>query len=75
MDTKTDRLIRKALKNDLPEMTKIVIAQRISSIEEADQIIVLDNGEINGIGTHKQLLENNEIYREVYQSQTQKGGN
>ncbi len=75
VDTKTDRLIRKALKNDLPEMTKIVIAQRISSIEEADQIIVLDNGEINGIGTHKQLLENNEIYREVYQSQTQKGGN
>lgn len=75
VDTKTDRLIRKALKNDLPDMTKIVIAQRISSIEEADQIIVLDNGEINGIGTHKQLLENNEIYREVYQSQTQKGGN
>ena len=75
VDTKTDRLIRKALKNDLPEMTKIVIAQRISSIEEADQSIVLDNGEINGIGTHKQLLESNEIYREVYQSQTQKGGN
>ena len=75
VDTKTDRLIRKALKNDLPDMTKIVIAQRISSIEEADQIIVLDNGEINGIGTHKQLLDNNEIYREVYQSQTQKGGN
>ena len=75
VDTKTDRLIRKALKNDLPDMTKIVIAQRISSIEEADQIIVLDNGEINGIGTHKQLLESNGIYREVYQSQTQKGGN
>ena len=74
VDTKTDRLIRKALKNDLPDMTKIVIAQRISSIKEADQIIVLDNGEINGIGTHKQLLESNEIYREVYQSQTQKGG-
>ncbi len=74
VDTKTDKLIRKALKNDLPDMTKIVIAQRISSIEEADQIIVLDNGEINGIGTHKQLLESNEIYREVYQSQTQKGG-
>ena len=55
-------------------MTKIVIAQRISSIEEADQIIVLDNGEINGIGTHKQLIENNEIYREVYESQTQGGG-
>ena len=75
VDTKTDKLIRRALKNDLPAMTKIVIAQRISSIEEADQIIVLDNGEINGIGTHEQLLKNNEIYREVYQSQTQKGGN
>ena len=74
VDTKTDRLIRKALKEDLPTMTKIVIAQRISSIEEADQIIVLDNGEINGIGTHKELLKSNEIYREVYQSQTQKGG-
>ena len=75
VDTKTDKLIRRALKNDLPKMTKIVIAQRISSIEEADQIIVLDNGEINGIGTHEQLLKSNEIYREVYQSQTQKGGN
>ena len=74
VDTRTDRLIRTALKNDLPNMTKIVIAQRISSIEEADQIIVLDNGEINGIGTHEELLKNNEIYREVYQSQTQKGG-
>ena len=74
VDTKTDRLIRKALKNDLPEMTKIVIAQRISSIEEADQIIVLDNGQINDIGTHQYLLANNEIYREIYQSQTQKGG-
>ncbi len=74
VDTKTDKLIRRALKNDLPAMTKIVIAQRISSIEEADQIIVLDNGEINGIGTHQELLLNNEIYREVYQSQTQKGG-
>ena len=73
VDTKTDRLIRKALKNDLPNMTKIVIAQRISSIEEADQIIVLDNGQIDGIGTHKELLESNEIYRQVYQSQTQKG--
>ena len=53
---------------------QIDIAQRISSIEEADQIIVLDNGEINGIGTHEELLKSNEIYREVYQSQTQKGG-
>ena len=75
VDTKTDKLIRKALREDLPEMTKIVIAQRISSIEDADQIIVLDNGEINAIGNHEYLLKNNEIYREVYQSQTQKGGN
>ena len=75
VDTKTDKLIRKALKEDLPHMTKIVIAQRISSIEEADQIIVLDNGQINGIGTHQELLKSNEIYKEVYQSQTQKGGN
>jgi len=75
VDTKTDKLIRKALREDLPDMTKIVIAQRISSIEDADQIIVLDNGEINAIGNHDYLLKNNEIYREVYQSQTQKGGN
>ena len=75
VDTKTDKLIRRALKNDLPKMTKIVIAQRISSIEEADQIIVLDNGEINAIGTHDELLKSNEIYKEVYVSQTQKGGN
>ena len=75
VDTKTDKLIRRALKNDLPAMTKIVIAQRISSIEEADQIIVLDNGEINAIGTHEQLLKSNDIYKEVYVSQTQKGGN
>ena len=75
VDTKTDKLIRRALKEDLPHMTKIVIAQRISSIEEADQIIVLDNGNIDGIGTHQELLKSNEIYREVYQSQTQKGGN
>ena len=75
VDTKTDKLIRKALKSDLPQMTKIVIAQRISSIEEADQIIVLDNGEINAIGSHEELLKSNEIYKEVYVSQTQKGGN
>ena len=75
VDTKTDRMIRKSLKEDLSEMTKIVIAQRISSIEEADQIIVLDNGEINAIGTHSELLKHNTIYQEVYQSQTQKGGN
>ncbi len=69
VDTATDSKIRKALKDFLPETTKIIIAQRISSVEEADRIIVLDNGEINGIGTHKQLLENNDIYREVYETQ------
>lgn len=75
VDTKTDRLIREALKKDLPEMTKIVIAQRISSIEGADQIIVLDDGKINAIGTHKELLETNEIYQEVYYTQNRVGGN
>ena len=74
VDTKTDRLIRKGLKEDLPEMTKIVIAQRISSIEDADQIIVMDNGMINAIGTHEELLKSNEIYREVYQTQNRVGG-
>jgi len=69
VDTKTDRLIRKGLKEDLPHMTKIVIAQRISSIEDADQIIILDNGKINAIGTHEELLKNNGIYQEVYYTQ------
>ena len=75
VDTKTDKLIRKGLKNDLPEMTKIVIAQRISSIEDADQIIIMDNGQINAIGTHDELLKNNEIYQEVYNTQNAIGGN
>ena len=74
VDTKTDRLIRKGLKEDLPEMTKIVIAQRISSIEDADQIIVMDNGEINAIGTHEELLKTNAIYQEVYHTQNRVGG-
>ena len=74
VDTKTDRLIRKGLKNDLPKMTKIVIAQRISSIEDADQIIIMDNGEINAIGTHEELLKNNHIYQEVYYTQNRVGG-
>lgn len=73
VDTKTERLIRKAFKEDIPNTTKIIIAQRISSVEDADKIIVLDNGQINGMGTHKELLENNEIYKEVYTSQV-KGG-
>ena len=66
--------IRKNLKEIVPDTTKIVIAQRISSIESADQIIVMDNGQINAIGTHDSLLKNNEIYQEVYYSQNRKGG-
>lgn len=69
VDTKTDSLIRKAFKEEIPNTTKIIIAQRISSVEEADKIIVLEDGKINGIGTHKELLENNDIYKEVYISQ------
>ena len=74
VDTKTDAVIRKNLKELTPDTTKIVIAQRISSIESADQIIVMDNGQINAIGTHDSLLKNNEIYQEVYYSQNKKGG-
>ena len=74
VDTKTDAIIRRNLKEIIPDTTKIVIAQRISSIETADQIIVMDNGQINAIGTHDSLLKNNEIYQEVYYSQNKKGG-
>lgn len=74
VDTKTDALIRKAFREEIPNTTKIIIAQRVSSIEDADQIIVMDNGEINGIGTSEELLKNNAIYREVYESQTNGGG-
>lgn len=74
VDTKTDKLIRKGLKEDLPEMTKIVIAQRISSIEDADKIIILDDGHIDAIGTHEELLKSNQIYQEVYYSQNRIGG-
>lgn len=70
VDTATDAKIRKALKEAIPGTTKIIIAQRISSIQDADRIIVLDDGEINAFDTHENLLENNEIYREVYESQT-----
>ena len=74
VDTKTDRLIRKGLKEDLPNMTKIVIAQRISSIEDADQIIIMDNGRIDAIGTHDELIKTNKIYQEVYSTQNRVGG-
>ena len=73
VDTKTDALIRKAFKEEIPNTTKIIIAQRISSIEDADKIIVLDEGHINAIGTHEELLNSNAIYQEVYNSQM-KGG-
>lgn len=75
VDTKTDRLIRKGLKEDLPEMTKIVIAQRISSIEDADQIVILNDGKVDAIGTHEQLIASNKIYQEVYYTQNRVGGN
>ena len=74
VDTKTDRLIRIGLKEDLPEMTKIVIAQRISSIEDADQIIIMDNGRVVDIGTHDELLKRSNIYQEVYYTQNRVGG-
>ena len=73
VDTKTDALIRKAFREEIPDTTKIIIAQRVSSVEDADVIIVMENGEINGIGTSEELLKNNAIYREVYESQM-KGG-
>lgn len=73
VDTRTDALIRKAFREEIPDTTKIIIAQRISSVEDADVIIVMDNGQINGIGTSEELLKTNEIYREVYESQV-KGG-
>lgn len=75
VDTKTDALIRKAFREEIPDTTKIIIAQRISSIEDADLIIVMENGEINGIGTSEELLRTNDIYREVYESQVKGGGN
>lgn len=73
VDTKTDALIRKGLRSYLPETTKLIIAQRISSVEDADRIIVMDGGRINAIGTHRELLQTNQIYQEVYESQ-RKGG-
>lgn len=74
VDTKTDALIRKAFREEIPDTTKIIIAQRISSIEDADQIIVLDDGKVLGVGTSEELLKTNDIYREVYESQVKGGG-
>lgn len=74
VDTATDARIRKALREEIPNTTKIIIAQRISSVQDADRILVLDEGRVNGFGTHEQLLAANRIYQEVYQGQTQGGG-
>lgn len=74
VDTATDAKIRKAFREEIPGTTKIIIAQRISSVQDADRILVLDNGQINGLGTHEELLKTNTIYQEVYSSQTQGGG-
>ena len=69
VDTKTDAFIRKGFKEFIPETTKIIIAQRVSSVQDSDLIIVMDNGHIDSMGTHNELLNNSEIYREVYEQQ------
>ena len=69
VDTATDAKIRKAFRDEIPNTTKLIIAQRISSVEDADHILVLNEGEVNGYGTHEELLKNNEIYREIYELQ------
>ena len=74
VDTKTDKRIRDAFRQAIPETTKIIIAQRIASVQDADRIIVMDNGRINGIGTHEELVKTNDIYREVYESQQEGDG-
>ena len=73
VDTKTDALIRKAFREELPDITKLIIAQRVASVQDADLILVMDNGRVVAQGTHEELLATNEIYQEVYYSQT-KGG-
>ena len=74
VDTATDAKIREAFAKEIPDTTKLIIAQRVSSVQHADHIILMENGKINGYGTHEVLLRDNEIYREVYESQTSGGG-
>ena len=74
VDTKTDAMIRKSFRDEIPDVTKIIIAQRVSSVQDADQIVILNNGRIDAVSTHEELLKNNEIYQEVYYSQNKIGG-
>ena len=73
VDTATDRAIRDAFRNEMPDVTKIIIAQRISSVQDADMIIVMDNGRIADMGTHEELMAHSAIYRETYEQQTSGG--
>jgi ATP-binding cassette, subfamily B, multidrug efflux pump len=73
VDTKTDTLIRSAFREEIPNTTKLIIAQRISSVQDADKIIVMDDGKVNAVGTHEELLSTSSIYREVYESQANGG--
>ena len=74
VDTKTDALIRKAFKEEIPDTTKFIIAQRVSSVMESDQIILMKNGTVSDVGTHEELLARNPVYQEVYYSQNKIGG-
>ena len=74
VDTKTDALIRQAMREEIPDTTKFIIAQRISSVQDADLILVMENGRIDASGTHEELLQSSDIYREVYASQNKTGG-
>ena len=74
VDTRTDALIRKGFKEYIPETTKIIIAQRIASVQDADMIVILDNGKIVAHGTHDELLKSNDIYQEIYEQQVKGGG-
>ncbi len=74
MDTATDSRIRNAFATEIPDTTKLIIAQRVSSVQNADRIIVMDNGRVSDFGAHEELLERSEIYRDVYESQTGGGG-
>ena len=74
VDTATDARIRKAFREYMPETTKLIIAQRVSSVMDADRIIIMEEGRVDGFGTHEELLKTNEIYREIYETQTSGGG-